>query len=213
MEHFSIFLPSLLLAYGAFLLTVLSPGPNVLAVIGTSMAVDRASGLALGMGVATGTLFWSSLSAIGLSQIITSYAWALVLVKVLGGVFLLWLAFKAFRSAASPHEIETQELAGGRRTRRGFYLRGLIINMTNPKAALAWIAIVSLVLKPETPLWVAFALIGGTTAISIVLHAAYAIAFSTPPLVAAYGNCRRVIQGMFGIFFNYAGIKILTSRA
>lgn len=58
MEIVSPYLPGILLSYGAFLIASASPGPNVLAVIGTSMAVNRPSGMALAMGVATGTLTW-----------------------------------------------------------------------------------------------------------------------------------------------------------
>ena len=213
MEQFLEFLPSIMLAYGAFLLTVLSPGPNVLAIMGTSMGVDRRSGLALGMGVAAGTVFWASLSAFGLSQFIASYAWTLIVIKIVGAFFLLWLAYKAFRSAVSPHVIETQTLDGGRRSRRGYFLNGFAINVSNPKAALAWIAIISLGLAPDSPSWVAVALVVGTTLISIICHAVYAIVFSTAPLIAMYARARRWIQGALGVFFAYAGIQLLASRS
>jgi hypothetical protein len=58
MESISTHLPGILLSYGAFLIAIASPGPNVLAVIGTSMSVNRSSGIALALGVATGTLTW-----------------------------------------------------------------------------------------------------------------------------------------------------------
>lgn len=91
------YLPGILLSYGAFLMAIASPGPNVLAVIGTSMAVNCASGLALAMGVAAGTLTWALLTAIGLSTLLATYASALLFIKIFGGLYLLWLAYKAFR--------------------------------------------------------------------------------------------------------------------
>jgi len=121
MENISAYLPGILLAYGAFLIAIASPGPNVLAVIGTSMAVNRPSGMALAMGVATGTLTWAVLTAIGLSALLATYASAILVIKVFGGLYLLyllWLAYKAFRSAASAHDIDATELAGcGRHVR------------------------------------------------------------------------------------------------
>jgi amino acid exporter len=65
------------------------------------------------MDVATGTLTWALLTAIGLSALLASYASAILIIKVFGGVYLLWLAHKAFRSAASAHEIDATKLAGG----------------------------------------------------------------------------------------------------
>lgn len=206
------FLPGILLAYSAFLLSIMSPGPNVLAVIGTSMAVGRPAGLSLAMGIATGSFVWAMMTALGLSALLASYAGALFVIKIAGGLFLLWLAFKAFRAAASPHAIEATTLADAPKSRFGLFLRGLIIQMTNPKAALAWIAIISLGMQADAPLWVAVTIVGGTTALSVLIHCLYALAFSTDVMVRLYGKARRWIQGFLGAFFAFAGIKLLTSR-
>jgi len=212
MHEISTYLPGILLAYSAFLLAIASPGPNILAVMGTSMAVGRPSGIALAFGVATGSFTWAVLTVIGLSAIISTYATAFIVIKVLGGLYLLWLAYKAFKSAASRHDVEAKELAGGRRTPAGYAVRGYIIQMTNPKAALAWIAIISLGLKDGAPHWVGASIVVGTFILSIFIHVMYAIAFSTPFMVRIYGRARRIIQATLGTFFALAGLKLLTSR-
>jgi len=140
----------------------------------------------------------------------------ILVIKVFGGLYLLyllWLAYQAFRSAASAHDIDATELAGGRRTAWGYARRGYIIQMTNPKAALAWIAIISLGLAPGAPLWVAGAIVGGTFVLSVVIHLLYAVAFSTPMMVRVYGRARRFIQGALGTFFGLAGLRLLTDRS
>jgi len=213
MQDITIYLPGILLAYSAFLLAIASPGPNVLAVIGTSMSVGRSSGIALAMGVATGSFTWAVLTVFGLSAILASYASALIAIKIFGGLYLLWLAYKSFKSAASQHNIEAKELAGGRRTPLGYLKRGYLIQMTNPKAALAWIAIISLGLRHDAPLWVGVAIVIGTFILSIVIHLLYAVAFSTPIMVKVYGKARRIIQGVLGTFFALAGLRLLTSRS
>ncbi|MEM8789865.1 MAG: LysE family transporter [Pseudomonadota bacterium] len=212
MQDISLFLPGTLLAYSAFLLAIASPGPNILAAIGTSMGVSRASGMALAMGVATGSFTWALLTVFGLSAILATYASALLLIKIFGGLYLLWLAYKSFKSAASSHDIEAKELAGGRRTPFGYFQRGYIIQMTNPKAALAWIAIISLGLQKGAPLWVGAVIVLGTFALSIIIHLLYAVAFSTPVMVRVYGKARRVIQSILGTFFALAGLRLLMSR-
>ena len=212
MESISPYLPGILMSYGAFLMAIASPGPNVLAVIGTSMAVNRPSGIALAMGVATGSLTWAVLTAIGLSALLATYASAILIIKLFGGLYLLWLAYKAFRSAASAHDIDATGLAGGRRSAWAYARRGYIVQMTNPKAVLAWIAIISLGLAPGAPVWVVGAVVGGTFILSVVIHLLYAVAFSTPVMVAIYGRARRVIQGALGTFFGLAGLRLLTDR-
>lgn len=213
MDTIYLYLPGILLAYSAFLLSIASPGPNVLAVIGTSMGVGRRAGIALALGVASGSFCWAMLTATGLSALLSAYASALLVIKIVGGLYLLWLAYKAFRAAASKHDIEARPLAGGIRRPRDYFMRGLIIQMTNPKAALAWIAIISLGLAPGAPLWVSVAVVAGTTALSFVIHILYAVAFSTPLMVSLYGRARRAIQATLGVFFAFAGIRLLTSRS
>ncbi len=213
MQNFTPYLPGILLAYSAFLLAIASPGPNILAVIGTSMGVGRQSGISLALCVASGSFTWALLTVFGLSALLATYASALLLIKVFGGAYLLWLAYKSFKSAASSHDIEAKELAGGRRTPFGYYKRGYIIQMTNPKAALAWVAIISLGLQEGAPLWVGAAIVVGTFIMSIAIHILYALAFSTPAMVRLYGKSRRVIQGALGTFFAFAGLRLLTSRS
>jgi len=62
MSDVALYLPGILLSYSAFLLAIASPGPNILAVIGTSMGVNRRSGMALALGVATGSFTWAVLT-------------------------------------------------------------------------------------------------------------------------------------------------------
>ena len=66
------YLTEILLAYGVFMIGMFTPGPNILAVIGTSMAVGRAEGKALALGIASGTFCWSMLTAMGLTAFVST---------------------------------------------------------------------------------------------------------------------------------------------
>lgn len=213
MDIISVYLPGIILAYSAFLLAIASPGPNILAVIGTSMSVGRASGIALAFGVACGSFTWAVLTVAGLSALLAAYSSALLMIKIFGGFYLLWLAYKSFKSAASAHDVEAKPLKGGDRTPMGYLARGYIIQMTNPKAALAWIAIISLGLKQGAPVWVGLAIVVGTFILSIIIHTLYAVAFSTPVMVRIYSKARRYIQATMGAFFAFAGVRLLMSRS
>ena len=213
MTEIALYAPGIALAYAAFLLGIASPGPNVLAVMGTSMSVGRREGMALAIGVAIGSFTWAVLASAGLTALLTAYAGALTVIKIAGGLYLLWLAYKAFRAAASRHDIDAKALAGGRRSVTGYALRGYAIQMSNPKAALAWVAIISLGLSEGAPLWVAAVIVLGTFALSLAIHLLYALAFSTPGMVRLYGRARRPIQAVLGAFFAFAGLRLLTSRA
>ncbi len=211
MDQLIVFLPGIFLAYAAYLLSIVSPGPNILSIMGTSMAVGRSSGVALALGVSTGSFIWAVLSAAGLSALLSTYAQALIVIKIVGGLYLLWLAYKSFRAAAKRHD--TAAAPGGNNlTLRRYFLRGLTVQMTNPKALLAWIAIMSLGLQQGAPMIVAAAIVIGTTALAFVLHGTYALAFSTQPMVRVYAKARRGIHAALGTFFAVAGLKLLSSR-
>ncbi len=211
MDSVAFYLPGILLAYGVAAVNFLSPGPNILAIMATSMSEGRRQGQALAWGVASGSTFWATLTWGGLMTLIAAYAAVLVAVKIAGGLYLLWLAFNAFRSAAQAEEPKARTFAGDKSS-RAFFLRGVTIQITNPKAALAWIATMSLGLEADAPLWVGLSIVVGTIMISIAGHQFYALAFSTQPIIAAYRRARRWIQAGIGTFFCFASYKVLTSK-
>jgi len=201
-------LASLLLALGIFTAGFVSVGPNILSVIGTSMENGRAAGSRLALGIGVGTGLWASLTVAGLTALVATYAQAVTVLKIVGAAYLLWLAFRAFRSAATANSALTTTAATG----RNLFLKGLTIQMTNPKAALHWVAIVGIGLGADAPLWSGLTLIFLSTIISVFGHLAYALTFSTQPVVRFYRKSQRVISACLGVFFSFAAYKIATFR-
>ena len=87
-------LTSLALALGIFAVGFVSIGPNILAIIGTSMERGRRQGVALALGVGTGSGIWATLTVVGLTALVTAYAWTITALKILGAAYLVWLAYK-----------------------------------------------------------------------------------------------------------------------
>jgi threonine efflux protein len=92
----SINLPLILSA--AFIASA-SPGPATLAIAETAMQAGRRTGLALALGVVTGSLTWSVAAALGLAAVMAASAWTLEVLRYLGGTYLLLLAYQSARSA------------------------------------------------------------------------------------------------------------------
>jgi amino acid exporter len=201
-------LASLGLALSIFSVGFLVIGPNILAVMGTSMARGRSQGARLALGIGLGSGLWASLSVLGLATLMTTYAGAVTALKLAGAAYLLWMAVKSFRSAATRDaDLEATEASGS-----NMFLRGLLIQMTNPKAALQWVAIVAIGIGPQAPYALGGALVISATLLSILGHLAYALAFSTAPVIRSYGRARRSIEGVLGLFFVFASYKLATAR-
>lgn len=201
-------LASLFLAIGIFLVGFVSIGPNILAIIGTSMERGRPAGMRFALGVGLGSGLWAILTVSGMTALVTAYAQAVTVLKIFGVLYLLWLAFRAFRSSVMPGGLVTGRAAKG----NTLLLQGLAIQMTNPKAALHWIAIAGIGLGADAPLWVGATLILSCSVLSVLGHLAYAVTFSTRPVIAFYRRGRRWIEAGMGVFFTFAAYKLASYR-
>lgn len=209
------YLHHLLPVWLAYVIVVASPGPSNMAIMGTAMERGRAAGLALALGVVTGSMIWAMMAASGLSAMLAVWANALLAIKIAGGLYLLYLAIKAARSAIRP---AAQFAALRPATRAALYRRGVLMHLTNPKAILGWIAIMSLALRPGAvesgaPAHILPPLIAGCAVLGIVINLGYALVFSTPVMARAYQRARRGIDGLLAAVFGYAGLRLLLSRA
>lgn len=201
----------LMLVYAAYLIAVASPGPSNMAIMGVAMNQGRASAVALALGVMTGSLFWAVLAAAGISTILAEYADALFAIKIAGGLYLLYFAYKSARSALSSHVQQVRTDTPTKRTR--LYRRGVLLHLTNPKSILGWIAIMSLGLRPDAPSYTLQAIIAGCAILGVTVFVGYALMFSTAVMGRAYRKSRRWIEGTLAMFFGYAGIRLLLSKA
>ncbi|UXS26979.1 LysE family translocator [Agrobacterium tumefaciens] len=198
------------LVYGTYIVATASPGPSNMAIMGTAMRDGRLPALALTAGVITGSLFWAILAATGMSAVLAAYAQALFVIKIFGGVYLLYLAFRAGRSAMKPVS-DFVSVDTGRATPRyrALYRQGLLMHIGNPKAIMAWIAIMSLGFREDAPAGMLPAIIGGCAILGVIVFGSYALLFSTASMIALYTRLRRWIESVLSMVFAAAGLKLL----
>lgn len=202
--------PTLGLAWLAYFIAVVSPGPATLAIAGTAMAGDRRRAIALANGVLTGSFCWALLAGTGMAAVVTKLAYGLVVLKCLGGLYLLFLAWKSFRSAMRTEVLETAVSASA--SLATSYRRGLLIHLTNPKAIFAWVSLVSIGLPAGADPQVIAVFIAGALVIGFLTFNGLAVLFSSSLVVRGYRRARRGIEGVMAAFFAFAGFKLLTTR-
>ncbi|MCF6321821.1 MAG: LysE family transporter [Rhizobiaceae bacterium] len=190
----------------AFFIVTVSPGPANIAVATVSMNSGRRHGLLFGLGLSVGLGFWGVVAATGMGAILQSTTTLLTTLKVVGGLYLLWLAVQSGRSAMRRTDNVTSPHDQGR-----WFWRGLILNLSNPKAVVAWMAALSMGLGEESNA----SIVVGATLICIVLgfmnYAGYALAFSLSGFMAGYRRLRRWIDGVVAGLFVVAGISLIRS--
>jgi len=206
------YLPYIWPAYVIYLINVASPGPANFAIIGAAISQGRRAGLITALGISSGSLTWACAAALGLAALLQTYALALEVMKVLGGFYLIYMAWKSYKSARLPNSKVAVGNLKSDYSARQLWLRGYAVHVTNPKAIFAWLAIISLGLPQNAPIEAIVLIIGLCMGSSLLIFISYALLFSTQRALRGYKAARRWIEGAMAVFYTAAGLKLLTSR-
>ncbi len=206
MATHAFFSANLLLAYTAYFIGTASPGPSNLAIMSIAANRGRKAALAFALGVISGSMFWATVAAVGISAVLVAYSHFIVAVKIFGGLYLLWLAFKSGRTALAS-TVAPASKAGRPETLRNLYLRGALLHLTNPKAILVWVSIVALSSSNSGP--ALGAVIPGCAVIGCLVFSGYAVLFSMDSARRLYVRTRRALEGSLAVVFGIAGIRLL----
>jgi threonine/homoserine/homoserine lactone efflux protein len=206
-----IFSPPLAVALAVYAIGVASPGPSNMAIMATAMSQGRPHAMAMALGVVCGSLLWGLAAAFGLSTILQTYSWTLILLKILGGLYMLLLSWKAARAALQVQVVNLPARFGGA-SKRGCFARGMGMHLTNPKAVFVWLSIVALALPPGASQRQAFGVVACCAVIGLSVFFGYALAFSTALARRIYVKAHRWLNVMLSAVFAFAGFRLLLSR-
>ena len=128
--------------YGAALLLSLSPGPDNLFVLVQSVQRGWRVGLCVVLGLCLGLVVHTAAVALGLAAVFAASSMAFTVLKVVGAAYLAWLAWGALRAPASVHEAPPggAAAAGGNGGALRMVGRGVVMNLTNPKVLVFFLA-------------------------------------------------------------------------
>jgi threonine efflux protein len=202
---------NLLLAWSAYFVGTASPGPSNLAIMSIASTSGRRAAFAFAAGVMSGSFFWAMLAALGLSAALTAYSGFLVAVKIAGGLYLLWLAFKSGRAALRPKARNAAANADGQSPRR-LYARGALLHLTNPKAILVWMSVAALGSSAGEGPSHMLMVVAGCLCIGVSVFGGYAALFSMPAARRIYARLQRWLDAGLALVFGAAGLRLLTSR-
>jgi threonine/homoserine/homoserine lactone efflux protein len=93
------------------------------------------------------------------------------------------------------------------------YLRGAAMHLTNPKAVVVWLSVVSLAMPAGAAAADALAFVASCVPLSAAIFTCYALAFSTSPARRAYRAGERGINAVLAGVFGYAGARMLLSTS
>ncbi|MCP2262018.1 Threonine/homoserine/homoserine lactone efflux protein [Streptoalloteichus tenebrarius] len=198
-----------------FLLTCLAiavvPGPSVAVIIDQSLRAGRGAGLATIAGNTTGLLFWAVASVLGLTALLRTSEIAFVALKVVGAVYLCWLGVQSLRRSRR-HEGDLPATAPTRTGGRlAAYRAGVLANLSNPKAAALYLALLPQFIPAQENVLHATAILAGVQMsisslwyVVLVTVVAAVRRFLSRPVVRAR------IDQISGLFLVGLGVRMIT---
>jgi threonine/homoserine/homoserine lactone efflux protein len=115
----------------------ISPGPDNIYVLMQSIVNGKKYGLATVAGLITGCLVHTTLVAFGVSAIIKESDTLFFVIKLLGALYLLFLAFKVYKSSA---ELSLNSENIPKKSELQLFKQGFIMNVLNPKVSIFFLA-------------------------------------------------------------------------
>lgn len=206
------FLPSLpvFLAFtaAAFVLTV-TPGPDMTLFLGRALGQGRSAGMAAMFGAMTGSVIHTLLAAFGISALLAASPTGFLILKIVGAIYLLWLAIDAIRNGSA------FSLDADKKKNSGFinnWLTGIGINLLNPKIVLFFITFLPQFVSQGDPnavgkiifLGLYFIAFAGASC-SLMIYAVDRVA----DLLKQNKAVTRAIDWLFASIFSAFAIKIL----
>jgi threonine/homoserine/homoserine lactone efflux protein len=135
----------------AALVLIMLPGPDHALITGNALRGGRSGGLLTVLGGVLGVTVHAGVAALGLSALLVASAQAFTALKIVGAVYLLWLAMQMLRSASRSRSAPVADEAAVLPRRRSAYLRqGFLSNALNPKVALFFVTFLPQFLSPDS---------------------------------------------------------------
>ena len=187
----------------------ISPGPSFVFVARTAVARGRRDGLAAALGMGIGGVLFAILAFVGLSAVIAQFGSLYVGFKVLGGLYLLYLAYHLWRPSAERLEAtSTGERSTGADQKRSFLL-GLGTQLSNPKTAVFYASVFATFLPPTYPAWLPFVVLPAILAIEAGWYSIVAVGLSSGRPRSTYLRWKRWIDRSCGTVLGALGVKLI----
>lgn len=197
----------------AVIALTLTPGPDMTLFLGKTLAHGKIAGVAAFLGASAGLLVHTFIVAIGLSALIAASATAFLVLKVVGCIYLLYLAYDAVRNGSS-FTVETES------TRRSghfsIFMKGLGINLLNPKIVVFFVTFLPQFVSANDPfaaykfmfLGVMFVVVAAPFCVGLILSAdQIAIFLKRSP------RAIRIVDWLFATVLGGFAVKLLFTKA
>ncbi|MDR6816001.1 threonine/homoserine/homoserine lactone efflux protein [Neorhizobium sp. 2083] len=190
----------------------ITPGPNTLLVMRYALTAPRRVPIVAAMGTITGTLCWGLAGWLGINVLFQAAPFAYVALKVVGGLYLVWLGLKIFLDARKSRQSADIAAARVEVPLKTAYRMGLATNLANPKSALFVASLFAATMPAGTPFLYGLAAIAVMVTVSTIYYTFLVALITHRTVAAAYLKAKKRIDLGVGMVFVGFGTKLLMSQ-
>lgn len=191
---------------------VISPGPSFVFIAQRSVSVSRSDGISAALGMGVGGVLFAVLGLLGLQAVLATVPWLYMLLKVVGGCYLVFVAFKIWKGSSRPLQDQVDQ---GKSTnvQRSSFLLGLSTQISNPKTAVVYGSIFAAMLPERIPIAYSALLLPFVFMIEAGWYMIVAVALSSEVPRKVYTRSKKGIDRVAAGVMGLLGLKLVTSSA
>ena len=129
-------LNTILLFLASSVVLTLSPGPDILFVISTTISQGLRCGIKVSLGLCSGLITHTFLVVFGLATLIQAFPFIIRAIELVGASYLIFLAIRLFLTLKDNSNINSKK----EEPKKQFFITGLIMNLSNPKVSLFFLS-------------------------------------------------------------------------
>lgn len=195
----------------ALMAGVVSPGPSFVQVARIAVSRSRADGLAAAAGMGLGALVFAMLALAGLQALLAALPRVYMALKVLGGLYLMWMAFNIWRGARLPLDMGAGEGAALQSTVGKSFRAALVTQLSNPKIVVVYSSVFAALLPAQFPLPAALLVLAGVLLMETGWYALVALVLSSSAPRAAYLRTKTVVDRVAAGAMGLLGLRLVVT--
>lgn len=176
----------------ASIILAFTPGPDIVFVIVTSLGQGFKTTFKFILGLTSGIVLHTFLIVLGISTLISQSEYGLTVLKYFAITYLLWLAYLTFMHRKDPIHLKSES------TKSNFFLRGFVMNVTNPKVLLFFLAFFPQFANLNEPGYQFRIIVLGSLFMIVTL-----VVFSSIAWISAKSSKKIIENQRFSLYINY----------
>jgi len=207
MDHVWLNILSVLIVFG---MAIISPGPNFILVSSTAFNRFAKEGLFTAFGVSVGSALFTVAGLLGLILVMNSLPYFSTCIRYIGGGYLVCLGFLMAIQPSGPQEsINNNNSEPVAFSAWRSFIKGLLTNLTNPKAWAFYFSLFTLVVQPGFPLWAKIFLCTAMFIISFSWYGLIALIISRTPVKENFYTLQHWMNRGLGAFLIFIGVRLV----